>query len=296
MFGAELFHHDQGAGSRSARRSARPFAAQRSAREDRRAGRRREPRMPRDTLPGASPIFFRRTTWSTSHVSHGFLQRADPTAPRCASSFPHFRCGRPMPMLDTARACDSASSSSVASRRPQLGADPGRRACWAGLFGGGHRRQRRHAPTRRGGPARALGASIDVLVVLGGDGTFLHGASLVADHGVPLLGINLGSLGFMTHYALGEARDAVEAAWPAAAAHRRTDAPAGQRCATAGRRSSSRTALNEAVISQRGYRPSAGSVRRARRRPDQHLQGRRPRSCPPPPGPRLTTSPPAGPS
>ena len=51
-----------------------------------------------------------------------------------------------------------------------------------------------------------------MLIVLGGDGTFLHGASLVADHGVPLLGINLGSLGFMTHYALGEARDAIEAA------------------------------------------------------------------------------------
>jgi len=58
----------------------------------------------------------------------------------------------------------------------------------------------------------ALGGSIDVLVVLGGDGTFLYAASLVADHGVPLLGINLGSLGFMTHYQLGEARAAVEAA------------------------------------------------------------------------------------
>src|ERR1700704_1664055 len=48
-------------------------------------------------------------------------------------------------------------------------------------------------------PAVQLGESIDVLVVLGGDGTFLHGASLVADHGVTLLGINLGSLGFMAH-------------------------------------------------------------------------------------------------
>jgi NAD+ kinase len=57
-----------------------------------------------------------------------------------------------------------------------------------------------------------LGASIDVLVILGGDGTFLHGASLVSDHGVPLLGINLGTLGFMTHYTLPEAQAAVEAA------------------------------------------------------------------------------------
>ena len=67
-------------------------------------------------------------------------------------------------------------------------------------------------PGAKAVPPERLGSEIDVLVVLGGDGTFLHGASLVADHGVPLLGINLGSLGFMTHYALDEARAAVEAA------------------------------------------------------------------------------------
>jgi NAD+ kinase len=54
-----------------------------------------------------------------------------------------------------------------------------------------------------------LGASIDALVVLGGDGTFLLGAGLVADHGVPLFGVNLGSLGFITHYARNEAAAAL---------------------------------------------------------------------------------------
>jgi NAD+ kinase len=58
--------------------------------------------------------------------------------------------------------------------------------------------------------AADLGASIDVLAVLGGDGTFLYGASLVADHGVPLFGVNLGSLGFITPYARSEAAAAVE--------------------------------------------------------------------------------------
>jgi NAD+ kinase len=57
--------------------------------------------------------------------------------------------------------------------------------------------------------AEELGGAIDALVVLGGDGTFLLGASLVSDHGVPLFGVNLGSLGFITHYARGEAAAAL---------------------------------------------------------------------------------------
>jgi NAD+ kinase len=96
-------------------------------------------------------------------------------------------------------------------------------------------------------PLDRLGASIDVLVILGGDGTFLHGASLVADHGVPLLGINLGTLGFMTHYTLADAQAAVEAAAEG-------KLPIDERMRlkvtvrSAGREIESRTALNEAVI------------------------------------------------
>ncbi|HVU51431.1 MAG TPA: NAD(+)/NADH kinase [Polyangia bacterium] len=67
-------------------------------------------------------------------------------------------------------------------------------------------------PGARTVSADELGGAIDALVVLGGDGTFLLGASLVADHGVPLFGVNLGSLGFITHYAKGEAAAALTAA------------------------------------------------------------------------------------
>lgn len=52
----------------------------------------------------------------------------------------------------------------------------------------------------------------DLLVVLGGDGTLLHGAALVADEGVPILGVNLGNLGFLTSCPKEQARHALEQA------------------------------------------------------------------------------------
>lgn len=51
-----------------------------------------------------------------------------------------------------------------------------------------------HAPGAR--PMR--GEDLDLLITLGGDGTMLRGARMVAGSNTPVLGINLGRLGFMT--------------------------------------------------------------------------------------------------
>ncbi len=47
-------------------------------------------------------------------------------------------------------------------------------------------------------PEEQLAESADLLIAIGGDGTLLYGARLVARHNVPLLGINRGRLGFLT--------------------------------------------------------------------------------------------------
>ena len=47
-------------------------------------------------------------------------------------------------------------------------------------------------------PEAELGRRADLMIAVGGDGTLLYAAGLVARHGVPLLGINRGRLGFLT--------------------------------------------------------------------------------------------------
>lgn len=53
---------------------------------------------------------------------------------------------------------------------------------------------------------------VDLIIALGGDGTLLRASRWAATAGIPVLGINLGELGFLTAYNRDEARTALAAA------------------------------------------------------------------------------------
>lgn len=57
---------------------------------------------------------------------------------------------------------------------------------------------------------RAMVSTADLVIVMGGDGTLIHAARLVGGRNVPILGVNLGSLGFMTEISKAEFFPALE--------------------------------------------------------------------------------------
>ena len=96
-------------------------------------------------------------------------------------------------------------------------------------------------------------ASLDAMLSLGGDGTFLRGARLLRGLPVPILGVNLGRLGFLTSCQGGEAEDALRrlasgdyAAEPRMALRTAVVTPDG-------RERASWTALNDVVLHVGGY-------------------------------------------
>ena len=57
---------------------------------------------------------------------------------------------------------------------------------------------------------KPLPDTIDVGIVVGGDGTMLHVARLLADYELPLIGINLGRLGFLTDIAADDVEERLD--------------------------------------------------------------------------------------
>lgn len=61
-----------------------------------------------------------------------------------------------------------------------------------------------------GRPRQQVAESSELLLVLGGDGTMLAAARVAAPYGIPILPINMGSLGFLTSFTLDEMYPALE--------------------------------------------------------------------------------------
>lgn len=59
-------------------------------------------------------------------------------------------------------------------------------------------------------PPEEFVRQVEIVSVFGGDGTLLYAARLIGASGVPIIGINLGSLGFLTEVRLDEMRAAFE--------------------------------------------------------------------------------------
>ncbi len=51
---------------------------------------------------------------------------------------------------------------------------------------------------------------LDILVILGGDGTLLHVADMASRYDIPVVGVNLGDLGFLTEVAVSERFEVLE--------------------------------------------------------------------------------------
>jgi len=55
-----------------------------------------------------------------------------------------------------------------------------------------------------------LDATFDMLFTVGGDGTFLRSITYVRDHNIPILGINIGRLGFLANVQKGKIKEAIK--------------------------------------------------------------------------------------
>lgn len=92
---------------------------------------------------------------------------------------------------------------------------------------------------------------LDAMLTLGGDGTMLRGARVLGDHTVPILGVNLGKLGFLTSCGREEFEPALRAF--AAGDFLAESRMALEACAGEGAERRRWTALNDVVVHKGGF-------------------------------------------
>jgi len=90
---------------------------------------------------------------------------------------------------------------------------------------------------------------LDLLVILGGDGTLLHIADLASRYDIPVVGVNMGGLGFLTEVAVSETYQALDAILTSAVPVEERMMLKTRRIRS-GRPSSYQYCLNEVVISK----------------------------------------------
>ncbi|MDA8164164.1 MAG: NAD(+)/NADH kinase [Desulfobacteraceae bacterium] len=92
-------------------------------------------------------------------------------------------------------------------------------------------------------------ADTDILIILGGDGTLLHVAEEASRFGIPVVGVNLGGLGFLTEVAEEECYETLEAILAGAVNIEERMMLRG-RIEAGGKRSGWRYVLNDIVVSR----------------------------------------------
>jgi len=103
---------------------------------------------------------------------------------------------------------DKGSYASVVSQAAQLITAAGRK-----IYSDPVTAQHARLKTLICADARALAKEVDLLLVFGGDGTMLRVAREIAGSGTPILGINIGSLGFLTAVPSSELATALKQVW-----------------------------------------------------------------------------------
>jgi NAD+ kinase len=92
----------------------------------------------------------------------------------------------------------------VLCNREKVAGNPGARALLEELIASGHAVDVRESLHDQ---APILARSADLAIVLGGDGTLLGAARMLAGAEIPVVGVNLGHLGFLTEFSVEDFRD-----------------------------------------------------------------------------------------